>query len=76
MAETSRGAIYWTMGVRLHAGHYNWNMNQGFQVDSSHVLRGTWCMAQLCSVSEDLVQVMKVIDEAYSMKKIKVLAML
>ena len=32
-------------------------MNQGFKVDSSHVLRGTWCMAQLCSVSVGVVQV-------------------
>lgn len=57
VAETSRGAIYWKMGVRLCTRHYDWNMNQGFKVDSSHVLRGTWRMAQSCSVSADVVQV-------------------
>ena len=67
VAETSRGAIYWKMGVRLCTRHYDWNMNQGFKVDSSHVLRGTWCMAQLCSVSVDVVQVIKVMNEACSM---------
>lgn len=49
--------------------HYDWNMNQGFKVDSSHVLRGTCFMAQLCSGSVDVVQVIKVMNGACSMNK-------